>query len=147
MPVIATVVVALLLVGVGFAAERIGSSSRRSRPPQPIVDRFAEPGPRHRHDRDGRGTAGIERAQVGKKPGRCLDQIAALRQVQRQGRVIGAFDLGWSEGEQRLTRLDALRIEAQPRARGVVRGERPGRNQRRIFIGQVYSGQVYSGQV
>ena len=49
---------------------------------EPVVDRFAEPVMRDRHDRDGLRAGGIERAQMREQIGGRFDQIAARREVQ-----------------------------------------------------------------
>ena len=46
------------------------------RPPQPVVDGLAKALVRDRHDGDGVGTRGIERAQRGEQVGGGLDEIA-----------------------------------------------------------------------
>src|SRR5437868_10013119 len=53
------------------------SGARCGRARQPVVDRLAESLARHRHDRDGRGTGRVERAQMGEQVGGGLDQVAA----------------------------------------------------------------------
>ena len=87
------------------------SLPRRRRAVQAVVDRFAETGARHRHDGDGRGTVGVEHAQVGEQIGGGLNQIAAWREVERARCVLGACDRVGAEREQRFARVNALGIE------------------------------------
>ncbi len=73
---------------------------------EPVVDRFAKPFVRDRHDRDGFSIRAIERAQVREQIGGCLDQVAALRQVKRDLCVCGAVERRGPERQQRFAGFD-----------------------------------------
>src|ERR1700682_6654765 len=52
---------------------------------QAVVDRFAKPVMRHRHDGDGARAPGIECAKIAEKIGGGLIEIAARRQIHHYG--------------------------------------------------------------
>src|SRR5258707_10456322 len=57
---------------------------------QPIVDGFAEPVTRHRHDRDGARALRIERAKITEKIGGGLIDIAMRGQIHHCGRRVNS---------------------------------------------------------
>ena len=52
---------------------------------QAVVDRFAEPAIRHRHDGDGARAVGVESAKIAEKVGGGLIEIAVRRQIHHYG--------------------------------------------------------------
>ena len=111
------------------------SCARGGRPCEAVIDRFAQARVRDWHHRDGGGACGIERAQVGEQVGGRFDEIAARRQIEHQSGTLGTLGRDRAEGEQRLARLHILRVEPQPRPRGVVGGELSGRHGPRVRVG------------
>src|ERR1022692_3279333 len=59
---------------------------------QPVVDRFAEPVMRHRHDRDGARAPGVERAKIAEKVGGRFRKIAAGGQIHHYGCRVNSRD-------------------------------------------------------
>src|SRR3981189_1098728 len=55
---------------------------------QPVVDGFAKPIMRHRHDRDGARSLRVERAKIAEKIGGGLGEVAARGQIQYPGRRV-----------------------------------------------------------
>lgn len=94
-------------------------------PHEAVVDRFAKAVSRHRRRRDAGKTAfgalAIERAQMRKKIGRRLAQVAADAEIERMGMVWGR-----PEGEKGLVGAGRLRIDAQGRLRRVVADKHSG---------------------
>src|SRR3981189_712065 len=57
---------------------------------QPIVDGFAEPVMRHRHDSDGARTPRVERSKITEKIGSGLSEIAMRGQIHHRGRGVNS---------------------------------------------------------
>src|SRR5450759_856223 len=88
---------------------------------QPVIDRFAEPVMRHRHDGDGARAAGVERAKITEKIGGGLIEIAARGQIHHYGCCVNSRYRSGTERQQRLAGLDVVGIEPHWRARRVMR--------------------------
>src|SRR5262249_58297240 len=95
-------------------------TARRGGAREAVVDRLAQAGVRDWHNRDRGDAGGIECAQMQKEIGGGLDQVAARGEVEPERGVLGAARGRRSEGEQRLARLNALRLKPQPRPRRIV---------------------------
>src|SRR3981189_2889531 len=57
---------------------------------QPIVDGFAEPVMRHRHDSDGARAPRVERSKIAEKIGGGLSEIAMRGQIHHRGRGVNS---------------------------------------------------------
>ena len=102
----------------------------RRRARKPVVDGLAEALVRHPHHGDGGDVTSVKRAEVGKQVGRGLDQVAARRQVENDRGMFGAGRHSGAEGEQGLAGIDAVHLQAKPRARCVMGFDHAGRDRR-----------------
>src|SRR5579883_2301067 len=90
---------------------------------QPVVDGLAQSVHRNGHHRDGCRACCIGLAKIAKKMGCGFSRIATFRQIQHGRRTVLSCNRRMAERQQRLPGLDALRVEPDAGARGVMRGQ------------------------
>src|SRR5258708_11925833 len=90
---------------------------------QPVVDGFAEPVMRYRHDSDGARAFCVERTKIAEKIGGGLVEIALRGQIHHRGRRVNSRYRIRAKRQQRLAGRDGLGIEPHFRTRRVMRGQ------------------------
>src|SRR5690606_5349902 len=96
-----------------------GSSSRRGRPLQSVVDGLADAGGGNGRHRDAGGSL-VQLAQHGEQVGGGFPQIAAWAEIELGARRV-------AETQQHFTGFDLARVETQRGAWRIVAGELAGR--------------------